>query len=262
MNNIKKSGSNVFATLVLSLLAILFVATTATACSSGDDGRSHDGEEQFVNNDVDGDWTNWTLSGTAFSWPEAMRLAEEKEFSFAFLPSSKSALMAACSSGDGLKQRITSPHMAAALCYAVLCSYRNNPSATREMYRWLKGPEGITTVEWQNISRRLKEKPYITFAFFEGATPLNNYTPTTPFVTKPYTQAQGSTSGGVYTDRGTYTEVDGVVYCKVFVRSGGADRAVPIMTKFHRASGNWFINGSAMVALTDIRTPSSQGGGY
>lgn len=33
----------------------------------------------------------------------------------------------------------------------------------------------------------------------------------------------------------------------------GADSPVPIMTKFHHASGNWFINGTAMTALVARR---------
>lgn len=238
--------------LALSLLALLLTATTVCACTEYD----LSGTDAAV--DVDSDWKGWTLTVNAFSWPEEKRTAEELRVAFPSLPTSKTALMALCDKGDGLKQRITSPHMAAALCYAALCNYKKNPAAAKAMYRWLKGPDGVLVDEWQNISRRLGEKQYITFALFEGATPLNNYTPSVPYVCRPFTQSQGNG----YTAYGTYTESNGVVYCKVFINSGGADRPVPIMTKFHRASGNWFISGSAMVALTDIRQPAVQGGGW
>lgn len=257
-------------------VAILAVSATAS-CSGSDDYEkvstdSSAGDGNGSGNsatggatsgyDIDPDWKSWTLPENAFSWPESKRIAESKAFSYATLPKSKTELTALCDKGDGLKQRITSPQMAVALCCAALCNYQNNPETTKSMYRWLKGPEGVSTQEWQNISTRLKSKPYITFAFFGGAKPLNDYKPSVPYVIEPYTQKQGSSSVSGYIDYGTYTETDGVLYCKVFVKSGGADSAAPIMTKFHRASGNWFINGSAYTALTDIRTPASQGSGY
>lgn len=234
--------------VALSLLAILTMSSASSCVDDESEGITTD-----INsgNDVDSDWKNWTLTENAYSWPEENRVAEEKEVSFKSLPTSKTELIALCEKGNGLKQRITSPQMAAALCYAALCRTKENPDAAKEMYRWLKGPDGITTNEWQNISRRLKEMPYITFALFEGATPLNNYTPNVPYVCEPFTQQSNA-----------YSESNGIVYCKVFVKSGGADSPVPIMTKFHRASGNWFISGTAMIALTGIRQPASQGGGW
>lgn len=245
-----------------TIAGLLLATATVSACSETDETDNSGGSSEYISQDVDSEWKGWTLTGTAYTWPEEKRTAEEKTFTFATLPTSKKALKEEIGATEGLEQRITSPQHAVALCYATLCHYKKNPDAAKAMYRWLKGPEGITTLEWQNISRRLKEKPYITFAFFDGATPLNNYTPAVPYVCRPFTQTQGNDNGGTYIDYGTYTETDGVLYCKVFVRSGGADSPVPIMTKFHRASGNWFINGTAMVALTDIRQPASQGDGW
>lgn len=250
------------AAATLAIAALLLAVPTVTACSATDDPAAAGGQSEYISQDVDNDWKGWTLSAQAYVWPAEKRKAEEQAFTFASLPTDKDALKAVTGDGPDLRQRITSPHMAVALCYAALCRYKQSPSAAKAMYRWLKGPEGITALEWQNISRRLKEKPYITFALFDGAVPANNYTPAQPYVCRPFTQSQGSGHGATYIDYGTYTEVDGVVYCKVFVRSGGADSPVPIMTKFHRASGNWFVNGTAMVALSDIRPPSSQGGGW
>lgn len=261
---------------MLAALALVMVAPVVSACGDDSPEKNENGggtnngggnsggsvEWPSGKNSVDSEWEGWKLTGNDYSWPESKRIAEEKKFTFSNLPTSKNELLAICAPGSGLEQRITSPHMAAALCYAALCNCKNDPDATLLMYRWLKGPDGVSKQEWQNISTRLKSKQYITYAMFEGATPLNDYTPSKPYTIIPYTQKQGNGSGDTYIDYGTYTETDGVVYCKVFVHSGGADSPVPIMTKFHRASGNWFISGSAYVALTDIRTPSSQGGGY
>lgn len=267
--------------LIMGIFAVVYTITVAGSCGGSDDDwnpfDSGDSSEPVDGNEIDDDWQNWKLTADAYSWPQEKRVAEEKSFLFNKMPKSKKELISLCddmaktnadnkdggvSLSKAMKQRITSPQMAAALCFVALCNYQKAPTATKEMYRWLKGPEGMSTQEWQNISRRLKEKPYITYALFDGATPLNDYKPTAPYIISPFTQVQSNNSGGVEVEYGTYTESDGVVYCKVFVRSSGADRPVPIMTKFHRASGNWFINGSAYVALTDIRTPASYGSGY
>ncbi len=262
MKTIGKSGFMRAIVTALLLLGVMIVTPAASGC---------DGEDEIENttfgNNVDSDWQGWTLTSGSYSWPDSKKVAETKDFSFASLPRSKADLLRLCALGSGskgLEQRITSPQMAAALCYAALCNYSRSANSTKEMIVWLKGPESESNSDWNNVSRRLRDYPYISYALFDGTSPLNNYTPTTPYTIHPYTQAQYATNGSssITADRGTWTESDGVLYCKVFVKSSGADSPVPIMTKYHRASGNWFINGNVMVALTNIRQPSSSGGGY
>ena len=69
----------------------------------------------------------------------------------------------------------------AALVMAVLCHYEQNPEACFEMLNFLKGPEQVSGYERQFIGERLRGKTYIPRSYFNGATPENNYQPTSPY---------------------------------------------------------------------------------
>lgn len=101
-----------------------------------------------------------------------------------------------------------------------------------------KGPADVSGMEKQFIRERLAGKQYKARSFFAGATPDNNYTPTTPLTItvseNPYSFDEDNC---------------GVLY----VKSGGADSGRPVKLRKKPSTGQWFVND--IQCLADIRTP-------
>ena len=76
------------------------------------------------------------------------------------------------------------------------------------MLDWLKGPESLSTYEKQFIRERLQGKTYKPRSYFRGATPANNYTPSTPYKFTPESNPYTFQNSG---------------WATIWVRSGGAD---------------------------------------
>lgn len=128
-----------------------------------------------------------------------------------------------------------------ALCIAVLCNYEKNVDATIEMMNFLKGPESVSETEKSFYKDRLTGKGYKTFSYFQGATPANNYQPTTPYTIK--------VSENPYS-------FDEENWATLYVTSGGADSPRPIKLRKKPSTGQWFIND--VQCLSDVRIPTSQ----
>lgn len=158
-----------------------------------------------------------------------------ENFTFSALPTSVAELQALpeCTLDSAFKT--------AALTVVALCNYEKDAEATFEMLDFLKGPEGVSTYEKQFIGERLRDKCYKMYAFFKGATPENNYTPTQPYtievIENPYS-------------------FDNENWATLWVKSGGADN--PSSIKFRRkpSTGQWFLND--IQCLSDIRPPAEK----
>ena len=128
-----------------------------------------------------------------------------------------------------------------ALTIAALSNYEKDADATFEMLDFLKGPENVSTYEKQFIRERLYEKQYKIPAFFKGATPENNYTPTTPYTIEvmenPYS-------------------FDNDNWATLWVKSGGADNPSSIKLRKKPSTGQWFLND--IQCLSDIRLPAAK----
>ncbi|MBP5451113.1 MAG: hypothetical protein J6Y16_02630 [Treponema sp.] len=133
---------------------------------------------------------------------------------------------------------LDSPFKTAALTLAVLCHYEQNPDETFEMLNFLKGPEPLSTYEKQFIKERLAGKFYKVKSFFAGATPQNNYEPSTPYT---ITVSDNSYS---------YPEEN---WATLYLQSGGADSPRPIKFRKKPSTGQWFLN--EIQCLSDIREP-------
>ena len=133
---------------------------------------------------------------------------------------------------------LDSPFKTAALTLAVLCHYEQNPDETFEMLDFLKGPEPLSTYEKQFIKERLAGKFYKVKSFFAGATPQNNYEPSTPYT---ITVSDNSYS---------YPEEN---WATLYLQSGGADSPRPIKFRKKPSTGQWFLN--EIQCLSDIREP-------
>ena len=155
-----------------------------------------------------------------------------ESFTFSALPTSVAELQAIpeCSLDTAFKT--------AALTIAVLCHYEKDTDATFAMLDFLKGPENVSPFEKQFIGERLRDKGYKMYAFFKGATPQNNYTPTTPYtieiIENPYS-------------------FDNENWATLWVKSGGADNPSSIKLRKKPSTGQWFLND--IQCLSDIRLP-------
>lgn len=155
-----------------------------------------------------------------------------ESFSFNTLPTSVAELQALpeCSLDSAFKT--------AALTLLALCNYEKDAEATFAMLDFLKGPENVSTYEKGFIRERLYEKQYKIFAFFDGATPSNNYTPTAPYtiriIENPYS-------------------FDNDNWATLWVKSGGADNPSSIKLRKKPSTGQWFLND--IQCLSDIRPP-------
>ena len=87
----------------------------------------------------------------------------------------------------------------------------------------------------------LRGKEYLSMAYFEGATPQNNYTPQAPYVLN------------VLSDPRPQDVEDG--YIRVFLKTAGADSPRPV--KLRSKGGQWFL-WEYSSSLSGIRIPAAQ----
>ncbi len=158
-----------------------------------------------------------------------------ESFTFSTLPTSVAELEALP------EAKMDSAFKTVALTIAVLCNYEKDAEATFEMLDYLKGPESVSTYEKQFIEERLRDKGYKMYAFFKGATPQNNYTPSAPYtvevIENPYS-------------------FDNENWATLWVKSGGADNPSSIKLRKKPSTEQWFLND--IQCLSDIRLPAAK----
>ena len=135
----------------------------------------------------------------------------------------------------------TDPYVVAALTVAALMQYEKNNSECMEMLDLLNGPNDISGYDKQFLRERLTGKFYKVRSFFTGATPDNNYTPSSPYKVKVTSNSYSFQSGG---------------YATLYLTSGGADTPRPIRLRKKESTGEWFLN--EITFLSDIRKPASE----
>ena len=230
-------------------MALALLSLSLTSCSKDDDGDQKPNGSTTTGGTGTGTGTG---SGSTANDPganldgtpgEVNKTPRTETFTFNSLPRNLAELKALPEAS------LDTPHKTAALCVAALCNINNNLDATWEMLEYLNGPATWSQNQKELVNRRLLKnkdnKGYITFAFFDGATPANSYQPT-----KPYTIRVTSTDN-------TFTQDGGYQWAKVFLHSGGADSPVPITFRYKESIGRWFVT-NIMIALTDIRTPADK----
>jgi len=137
---------------------------------------------------------------------------------------------------------LTKPEHTAALTVAALCVYPVDKEAACEMLHFLQGPKGLSGYDKQFLADRFRDKDYVPRSYFVGATPQNNYEPSTPytltFFENPYS-------------RDHFNEG----YLTLHINSGGADSARQVKLRKKPSSGQWFL--WEQFLLSDIRKPES-----
>ena len=155
-----------------------------------------------------------------------------ERFSFTAIPQNLSELQA-------LPEAILdTPFKTAALTVLVLCLYKENPDSVLEMLDFLKGPESVSPYEKQFYKDRLCEKEYISFSYFEGATPDNGYTPTEPMTI------------AIYENPYSFENEN---WATLWVKSSGADNMRSIKLRKKPSTGQWFLND--IQCLSEIKKP-------
>ena len=135
------------------------------------------------------------------------------------------------------------PFDTVALCVVALCVYPINKDESIAMMNYLKGPAPLSTYDISFIAERMVQNgkaPYLALSYFNGATPQNDYKPSSPYTVvvseNPYS----------YQEEG---------YANLFVSSGGADNPRPV--KLRKAKdGKWYLWEFGGL-LSDIRAPES-----
>lgn len=134
------------------------------------------------------------------------------------------------------------PQYTAALTIAALSVYPKDKEACFEMLTYLHGPRGLSVMDKQFIADRFRDKDYVPRSYFVGATPDNNYEPSTPytinFFENPY--ARENIDDG---------------YLTLQVQSGGADSPRQIKLRTKPSTGEWFL--WEQFILSDIRAPKA-----
>lgn len=77
---------------------------------------------------------------------------------------------------------LSKPENTCAMFLCALQLYIKDRDAGVEAMNMLRGPRPMTPYDSQFLRDRLRDKPYLPLAYFEGAAPKNNYTPAQPYV--------------------------------------------------------------------------------
>ncbi len=165
----------------------------------------------------------------------ATKAAGTKTFSFASIPQTVGQLKALPEAA------LTDAHAVAALSAVALLRYETDPEACFAMLDFLKGPEPLSNLEKSQIRERLAGKGYKPRSFFVGATPDNNYTPTTPCTIRVLANPHSFDNEG---------------WATLWLKSGGGDNERPVKLRKKPSTGQWFLND--IQYLGDIRLPAAE----
>lgn len=138
---------------------------------------------------------------------------------------------------------LNDPYEVAALVLLALSVYPENNEEAYKMLDYLKGPKSLNEYDKQFLKDRFRGKEYLMNSYFDGATPENNYTPTTPYT--------------ISIIENIYSKVqinDG--YITLYVNCNGADSPRPLKLRNKPSTGQWFLWEQSL--LTGIRTPKDK----
>ena len=159
----------------------------------------------------------------------------DKQYTFKNLPQNVEE-MKAMKEAD-----LQDPYAVAALTVVALMRYESSIDDCYDMLNFLKGPEELSTYEKGFLRDRFEGKKYYKVrSFFMGATPQNDYTPSTPYKIKIRSNRDSFASDG---------------WATLWLFSGGADNPRTIKLRQKKSTGQWFLN--EIQFLSDIRTPAS-----
>ena len=133
---------------------------------------------------------------------------------------------------------LTKPENTCAMFLLALQLYTKDQDAGVASVNLLRGPKPLSNYEAQFLRDRLCDKTYLPLAYFDGAAPQNNYTPSQPLTLQ------------VLSDPRPQDVEEG--YLRVYLKTAGADSPRPV--KLRRKGENWYLWEYSSI-LSGIRIP-------
>ena len=130
-----------------------------------------------------------------------------------------------------------------ALFLCALALFERDKEAGTAAMNLLRGPKPMTPYDCQFLRDRLRGKSYLPLAYFEGATPGNNYQPRVPYMLN------------VLADPRPQDVEPG--YLRVFLTTSGADSPRPMKLRQKVSTGEWFLWEYSSI-LSGIRIPVAE----
>ena len=135
------------------------------------------------------------------------------------------------------------PECICALFLCALALFERDKEAGTAAMNLLRGPKPMTPYDCQFLCDRLRGKSYLPLAYFEGATPGNNYQPRVPYILN------------VLADPRPQDVEPG--YLRVFLTTSGADSPRPMKLRQKVSTGEWFLWEYSSI-LSGIRIPVAE----
>ena len=135
------------------------------------------------------------------------------------------------------------PECICALFLCALALFEPQKEAGTAAMNLLRGPKPMTPYDCQFLRDRLRGKSYLPLAYFEGATPGNNYQPRVPYMLN------------VLADPRPQDVEPG--YLRVFLTTSGADSPRPMKLRQKVSTGEWFLWEYSSI-LSGIRIPVAE----
>lgn len=135
------------------------------------------------------------------------------------------------------------PECICALFLCALALFERDKEAGTAAMNLLRGPKPMTPYDCQFLRDRLRGKSYLPLAYFEGATPGNNYQPRVPYMLN------------VLADPRPQDVEPG--YLRVFLTTSGADSPRPLKLRQKVSTGEWFLWEYSSI-LSGIRIPVAE----
>ena len=136
---------------------------------------------------------------------------------------------------------LTRPEQTCALLLCGLFLYLKDKKEGTEAINLLRGPRPMTPYDGQFLRDRLRDKAYLPTAYFEGASPENNYTPSVPYALEI---TEDMRSQDVETG-----------YVRLYLKTEGADSLRPV--KLRQKGEKWYLWEYSSI-LSGIRIPKEQ----
>ena len=136
---------------------------------------------------------------------------------------------------------LSKPENTCTMFLLALALYLKDSDAGVAALNTLRGPRPLSNYDIQFLRDRLRGKSYLPLAYFDGATPANNYVPSTPLTLE------------VIADSRPQDIEEG--YLRLFLKTTGADSPRPI--KLRQKGDSWYLWEYSSI-LSGIRIPSAE----
>ena len=136
---------------------------------------------------------------------------------------------------------LSKPENTCVMFLLALALYLKDSDAGVAALNTLRGPRPLSNYDIQFLRDRLCGKSYLPLAYFDGATPANNYVPSTPLTLE------------VIADSRPQDVEEG--YLRLFLKTTGADSPRPI--KLRQKGDSWYLWEYSSI-LSGIRIPSAE----